>query len=704
MPNKFLLSAFLVTATVGVYSASAQAQMTPPVPVPTTEIAAGCAVPVLAQTHHTFYVNPNAAVMGDGSEAKPFNSLSALITEGYIATMPTYFNNTTKKLVKVMPNAPIQPGDVVLLMSGNYGNILIEGDYSGPTLGFDNSDFITIEAAPGQTPVLGGLRFAGGGKWIFRDLTIQNISKNLDTRSYGFLAAFEGREHDIIFDHNTLTSATDTSAWSQADWIANASSGFFMYGAGYNGATCMTFTNNNLKNVSFGMGLTRGNNVLVKSNTINYFIHDGIDYGSNNLVVQNNVLTNRIDAGDAFSVHPDFIQGQPYGSGYANVDHYSNILFDSNICIRQTDPNMPFAKISTDAGAIQGIDTFNGAWNNIVVTNNVIITTTYQGISFSGVNGLLIANNTLLSDGNNVVQGPYSGSPSVEGAVPWITTGTTHEGYTTTNAIIRNNITNSLPAYSTGTIEVDHNLCVPINGSCTVVTLNNGKLTWNHKPGTYGDANVVDQYGAPALFVNFDPTNYKFNVNLLPNTPAVGTGNPINAPTIDQTGTERKTPIDMGALKFTGSKPFQGVIKIEANARQDGKPPILIIKINGQAVAQATVTADVHFGQLATYTYNFNAPSTPTTLDLVLDGYGAVDKRYVSLNVFKVYFGPQGGKVQNLLSTNRPKVISGNINIMPEGAAFETDNSTLQFNFAAQTGAVGTNPIALKTTPNTSAK
>jgi hypothetical protein len=55
------------------------------------------------------------------------------------------------------PNAGTIPArDEILLMSGNYGAIGI-GQYHTE---FSNSGFVTIAAAPGQTPVLSSL-------WIF---------------------------------------------------------------------------------------------------------------------------------------------------------------------------------------------------------------------------------------------------------------------------------------------------------------------------------------------------------------------------------------------------------------------------------------------------------------------------------------------------------------------------------------------------------
>ena len=50
------------------------------------------------------------------------------------------------------------------------------------------------------------------------------------------------------------------------------------------------------------------------------------------------------------------------------MNHFQNILIDSNLIIRQTDPELPFPTY------LQGIDAFNSDWTNVTVTNNVVIT------------------------------------------------------------------------------------------------------------------------------------------------------------------------------------------------------------------------------------------------------------------------------------------------------------------------------------------
>jgi hypothetical protein len=108
------------------------------------------------------------------------------------------------------------------------------------------------------------------------------------------------------------------------------------------------------------------------------------------------------------------------------------VVIDSNYIQSQTVPNLPFAV------ALQGITIFDGFWENVSITNNVVLTSSLSGISIAGVNGLHIINNSVMNipingASQSLIYWMYSG-------VTWITAGgTTHEGGTTRNVIVRNN-------------------------------------------------------------------------------------------------------------------------------------------------------------------------------------------------------------------------------------------------------------------------
>jgi hypothetical protein len=136
------------------------------VPVRAAVVYSGCAVPPTTP-RYVWYIDPvhgkTPAAGGNGSQAAPWNSLPGIIgsvpVTGYprplLSTVP-YSHVTAAGRVDIadtVGNPPVGPGDTIMLMSGNYGDIAI-GEYLQQVV---NSDFVTVEAAPGQTPVFSTL-------------------------------------------------------------------------------------------------------------------------------------------------------------------------------------------------------------------------------------------------------------------------------------------------------------------------------------------------------------------------------------------------------------------------------------------------------------------------------------------------------------------------------------------------------------------
>ena len=125
------------------------------------ELYPGCAQP--GPTGKVWWVDPvngkTPADGGDGSQAHPWNALQGVLffkfPQGYarplLSSVP-YYHVVKGKRVYVadqLGSPPVQPGDTIMLMSGDYGDIVI-GDYSKQVV---NPSFITVEAASGQTPM-----------------------------------------------------------------------------------------------------------------------------------------------------------------------------------------------------------------------------------------------------------------------------------------------------------------------------------------------------------------------------------------------------------------------------------------------------------------------------------------------------------------------------------------------------------------------
>ena len=109
------------------------------IPVRAAQVYSGC-VATPSTFRHVWYFDPvhgrTKAAGGNGSQASPWNNLQAL-TQAYpgyafpLVTTAPYRQVPVPgqpAVNKTGPNAgPIAPGDEILLMSGNYGDVLIGG-------------------------------------------------------------------------------------------------------------------------------------------------------------------------------------------------------------------------------------------------------------------------------------------------------------------------------------------------------------------------------------------------------------------------------------------------------------------------------------------------------------------------------------------------------------------------------------------------
>jgi hypothetical protein len=527
------------------------------VPVRAAQVYSGCAVPS-ATYRHVWYIDPvrgkTPAAGGSGSQASPWNSLSGAISGGWgasgysvpgytrplLSSVP-YVHIANGKLVAVadqLGNPPIQPGDAIMLMSGNYGDIGI-GDFDLPTT---NSDFVTVQAAPGQTPVFSTLLLNRTNKWVFDAIKVQSLmGTNGNTQALVGLTD-QGSAYpttDIILENMQISSADSTAGWSQAQWVAQARWGFVASGLAGNGTNgepntrCISLAGSHIQNVRVG-AILAANNLLFTNNVIDHFGDDALDYAANNLAITHNTIHDNLNVGDGN--HEDAMQGQngPLAPGAA-LNYFSNILIDSNLVVRETVPNNPFPTY------LQGIDAFDEDWTNVTVTNNVVITSACHGITFTSIHNSLIANNTVLNDGLFPMPGCIA-AINVGGA--------SHEGPLSTNTIVRNNLTSQLNI-DTRNIGVvpDHNVVLCCGPGPFITWSVNGVTQFLSQPGTYMNGNIIETEGAKGEFVNFNPATLTYTVLLKSSAQAIGAG-VAGAPTTDIAGVTRKAPYAAGAYSY----------------------------------------------------------------------------------------------------------------------------------------------------------
>jgi hypothetical protein len=507
------------------------------------QVYPGCAVPPTT-FNHVWYVDPvngkTVSAGGLGTQAAPWNSLQAVFSasRGYkypLLTTAPYVRNPTTGLFSPGPDAgPIQPGDEILLMSGNYGDIAIGSQYGGVN---NSPAFVTIAAAPGQAPVLTLLYIMASSGFVVSGLKVQSLGAG-GIPLVSISSAGPTHPTSNIILHNLNVSSADPSVyatWTQAQWVANTRVGVSAKGS--NNTTCVAVVDSHITANHFGLEVF-ANNMLVSGNEIDHFGDDGIDYGASNILMTRNYIHESMDWKNG--AHMDGMQGYP--------GKFSNVVVDSNRIVRQTDPKLPFPT------SLQGIDAFDGDWTNVTVTNNVVVTSSCWGIGYASLHGSKIINNTVLDDGSD------AGTKNRAGKVmcrPSIAVGDkTHEGPSSNDVIIRNNIASGLAIYNLDpNMTMDHNICLTIEGKCTILTYVNGKPNWGvYKPGEHIDHNFIERRGAAGMFVSFDPAKFVYDLRLRPEASAIGAGSSIDAPSVDITGAPPGSSIDVGAYQHSPLK------------------------------------------------------------------------------------------------------------------------------------------------------
>ncbi len=515
------------------------------------QVYPGCVVPPTT-FNHVWIIDPvngkTPAAGGLGTQAAPWNSLQAAfsVEPGYstplLSTAPFRHLNPANPANGFSPGGgPIQPGDEILLMSGEYGDISI-GYWN---IGVVNPQFVTIGAAPGQTPVLSSLAVTASSDFVFSGIKVQSLtSRQYQPALINIADRGSTLPTSNIVLSNVNVSAADpsvTAAWTQAQWEANTRLGINAFGSN-NGAntTCVSIVGSHITAVHFGVQ-AMANQMLLTDNEIDHFGDDGVDYAASNLTMTKNYIHDVLDFG--IHAHPDGFQGYP-GKAVAPATYatFSNILIDSNRIIRRTDPNLPFPfwLDGIDDYSYQGV-----SYTGMTITNNVIVTTACAGILFGSISNSVIANNTIVADG-----------PGAGGCSPGANVGNkTGDGPSSMDTRVFNNIASELGIYNISPgVTADHNVLLYKGRGAIIFWYVNGAGTYIGKPGVYGDHNIIVGRGADGEFVNFDPAKLVFDLRLKPGARSIGAGSPDGAPAVDITGAARGKPVDAGAYRYEPGK------------------------------------------------------------------------------------------------------------------------------------------------------
>jgi hypothetical protein len=267
----------------------------------------------------------------------------------------------------------VSAGDEIVLRDGNHGEITIKGAR------FDRP--VTIRPAPGAQARLTGLVVDQSQNLIFDGLQVWPDR----TGEKGHLIRATPSTQQIIFRNLDLRSradAADYPRWSRQTWLEVRRSGILLRG------TQSAVLTSRFTGVGSGIGVT-GEGARIEGNVIRGFSADGIQAPADNATIRGNRIEDCVKVGDN---HDDGIQAWSLGpDGKPGRGNLKNLTIENNVILEWR--GRAASALVCD---LQGIGLFDGTYEGVSITNNLVVVSAYHGISvYGGINGV-IANNTVL--------------------------------------------------------------------------------------------------------------------------------------------------------------------------------------------------------------------------------------------------------------------------------------------------------------------
>ena len=323
----------------------------------------------------TFYCDPaKGNPRGDGSASRPWGMLEDVVSARLIQSCGRDGRPSN-------PDAPVKPGDTVLLLSGWHGTIRIDRGY--------NDRPITIAAAPGHRPEVGSIEIGEGRRWVVRGLVVSpSLAPAPPERRPHHLVTLGGQggeeSEGLVVEDCFIYSVLDTSSWTGPDWVKKPASGIWLgrHGKGH------VARNNYVLNTRFGIELCAPD-CLCEGNVVANFSADGIRATRDGQIVQYNVIKNNfVGAKDGDDNHDDGIQVFLFNVGTGTV---RNVTLRGNVILARETDGLPLPN------PLQGIGCFDGPLVNFTVEKNVVCVDHYHGVSLYDAQGCTVRDNACFS-------------------------------------------------------------------------------------------------------------------------------------------------------------------------------------------------------------------------------------------------------------------------------------------------------------------
>ena len=527
----------------------------------------GCAQPRAKAGRNLWYVDPvngNDANTGTSPAAAwqnlQLDLMGATDVSPKLATVPYWHRPAPGQpySYSVNPLAPVQPGDVIYLAGGSYGDIKI--GLSGQQI--VNSDFIWFYPTPGTSgqPTFSTLTLSGVNKLWFDGLKIQSTAAMRDDNTPLISLQGDGEPvSDIDLSWNVIQSVPSATVWQTTDdWRNNARNGLFLGDHNLAGVSCVSMHNNLIRNVRQPVSIS-ASNIWFDSNKIDTTGDGGIDWAGDNITISHNLEQNMNSIGD--NRHLDFMEGilvYPAGYDYTwsytnQTQNHNNTIYANTFILESAPGAVAFPGLSQ---GILGIGSTE-AFYNLLVSDNVVVGAGLNGIDFSSIYGGAIVNNTVVTANP---PGYVDGGPNATMRT-LVYTQTAHPEWQSHDVLIRNNVSAGFIVDVTiPNLVMDHNICTlttPATGKCFVQFENaaNQLVGGGSTAGvTYSYGNnisaVVDTGGWPQEFANYNPSAHVFDLHPATGGLLAGGGSAVGAPTVDVAGRPVNVPPDIGAYAY----------------------------------------------------------------------------------------------------------------------------------------------------------
>lgn len=341
--------------------------------------------------------------------------------DGKVLGATTVVVSNDLELATALKNAT--GGDTIQLNPGVYGKIFIREDqYNKLTVGAVtnlkrsgtlSSPVIITSKDPANRAVMTNIKLVGSPFWRIEGLSFRPAAGPS-------VKAIEVSADNVVITRNDITYG-DSTNWTADEWNATAGNGIDVQG-GNN----VEVSYNNLKNVSFGIGIGfNAPNAHVIGNIVDTFNGDGMRGLGDNGLFEQNLITNAVQTD---SNHSD---------GFQSWRNYTN---NNRPVERVVLRNNTFLGLQQHrlSSKMQGIGMFDGPFSNWTIENNLLVLDTYHGISIYGAFDSKVRNNVVV-DVNNTKPGPA-----------WIRIGNTKTGTTSVNTVVENNISTKIITDSVG--------------------------------------------------------------------------------------------------------------------------------------------------------------------------------------------------------------------------------------------------------------